>query len=56
MNFGAFPYLHQRIPALLGQSIEWTYVGRPKRSSASEGYTSVHNLEQERIARQALGR
>ena len=56
LNFGAFPYMHQRIPALLGEGIEWSYVGRPKRSSASEGYTSVHNLEQERIARQALGR
>jgi 2-oxoglutarate dehydrogenase E1 component len=55
MNFGAFPHMHLRIPALLGQGVEWSYVGRPKRSSASEGYTSVHNLEQQRIVREALG-
>jgi 2-oxoglutarate dehydrogenase complex dehydrogenase (E1) component-like enzyme len=55
MNFGAFPHMHLRVPALLGDGVEWSYVGRPKRSSASEGYTSVHNLEQRRIVRQALG-
>jgi 2-oxoglutarate dehydrogenase E1 component len=55
MNFGAFPHMHLRVPALLGEGVEWSYVGRPKRSSASEGYTSVHNLEQRRIVRQALG-
>jgi 2-oxoglutarate dehydrogenase E1 component len=55
MNFGAFPHMHLRIPALLPDGVEWSYVGRPKRSSASEGYTSVHNLEQRRIVRQALG-
>jgi 2-oxoglutarate dehydrogenase E1 component len=55
MNFGAFPHMHLRVPALLDAGIEWSYVGRPKRSSASEGYTSVHNLEQRRIVRQALG-
>ena len=46
--------MHQRIPALLPEGVEWTYAGRPKRSSASEGYTSVHRLEQERIVREAL--
>jgi len=55
MNFGAFPHMHLRLPALLGEGVEWSFVGRPKRSSASEGYTSVHNLEQQRIVRQALG-
>jgi 2-oxoglutarate dehydrogenase E1 component len=55
LNFGAFPHMHLRIPGLLSDSIEWSYVGRPKRSSASEGYTSVHNLEQQRIVREALG-
>ncbi|MCW2923070.1 MAG: 2-oxoglutarate dehydrogenase, subunit, partial [Thermoleophilia bacterium] len=55
MNFGSFPHMHLRVPALLGDGIEWSYVGRPKRSSASEGYTSVHNLEQQRIVRDALG-
>ena len=55
LNYGAFPHMHLRIPALLGEGVEWSYVGRPKRSSPSEGYTSVHNLEQQRIVRQALG-
>ncbi|MEO6866993.1 MAG: 2-oxoglutarate dehydrogenase E1 component, partial [Gaiellales bacterium] len=55
MNFGSFPHMHLRVPALLGEGVEWSYIGRPKRSSASEGYTSVHNLEQQRIVRQALG-
>ena len=55
LNFGAFPHLNMRMPGLLAEGIEWTYIGRPKRSSASEGYTSVHRLEQERIIRHALG-
>ncbi|MCW2961089.1 MAG: 2-oxoglutarate dehydrogenase, subunit [Thermoleophilia bacterium] len=55
LNFGAFPHLNMRMPGLLGEGVEWSYVGRPKRSSASEGYTSVHNLEQTRIVREALG-
>lgn len=54
LNFGAFPYMHQRVPGLLGSGVEWSYIGRPKRSSASEGYTSVHNLEQQRIVHEAL--
>ena len=55
MNFGAHTHMHQRVPALLGPGVQWSYIGRPKRASASEGYTSVHNLEQRRIVRQALG-
>ncbi|MBC7460063.1 MAG: multifunctional oxoglutarate decarboxylase/oxoglutarate dehydrogenase thiamine pyrophosphate-binding subunit/dihydrolipoyllysine-residue succinyltransferase subunit [Thermoleophilia bacterium] len=55
LNFGAFPHLNMRMPGLLADGVKWSYIGRPKRSSASEGYTSVHRLEQERITRQVLG-
>ena len=32
------------------------YVGRPWRASPSEGYPTAHLVEQDRIAREALGR
>jgi len=31
------------------------YIGRPWRASPSEGYPTAHVLEQDRIAREALG-
>jgi 2-oxoglutarate dehydrogenase E1 component len=31
------------------------YVGRPWRASPSEGYPTAHVVEQDRIAREALG-
>jgi 2-oxoglutarate dehydrogenase E1 component len=55
LNFGAYPHLQPRISKLLPDTVTWSYAGRPKRASASEGYTSVHNLGQERLVRAALG-
>jgi 2-oxoglutarate dehydrogenase E1 component len=55
VNHGPYPYMMQRIPGLLPTRVPLGYAGRPKRSSTSEGYTSVHLLEQDRIARDALG-
>ena len=53
LNHGAFPYMSQRLPDAIG-ALPLRYVGRPKRSSTSEGYTSVHLVEQDRIVREAL--
>jgi 2-oxoglutarate dehydrogenase complex dehydrogenase (E1) component-like enzyme len=35
--------------------VDLRYVGRPWRASTSEGYPTAHSLEQDRIAREALG-
>ena len=35
--------------------VRLSYVGRPWRGSPSEGYTSAHYREQDRIVRAALG-
>ena len=55
LNYGPYPYMHERLPDLLPGGVKLSYAGRPKRSSPSEGYTSVHLLEQERVVRLALG-
>ena len=55
LNHGPYQYMLQRVKPLLADGVTWSYAGRPKRSSPSEGYTSVHLVEQERIVREALG-
>ena len=37
------------------REVDLRYVGRPWRASPSEGYPTAHRLEQDRIAREALG-
>jgi 2-oxoglutarate dehydrogenase E1 component len=54
LNYGPYPFMLQRVPQVLPEGVAWGYAGRPKRSSPSEGYTSVHLIEQERIVREAL--
>ena len=39
---------------LIPEGIELQYIGRPYRASTGEGYPAAHNLEQERIVREAL--
>ncbi|MGI9020401.1 MAG: multifunctional oxoglutarate decarboxylase/oxoglutarate dehydrogenase thiamine pyrophosphate-binding subunit/dihydrolipoyllysine-residue succinyltransferase subunit [Solirubrobacterales bacterium] len=53
-NMGAYKVMHRRLPELLGDGIEFRYVGRPQRASPSEGYPAAHRLEQERIVLTAL--
>ena len=53
-NMGAWSVMARRMPELLPEGVEFTYVGRPQRSSPSEGYPAAHRREQERIVLTAL--
>ena len=53
-NMGAWSVMARRLPELLPDGVELQYVGRPQRSSPSEGYPAAHRLEQERIVLTAL--
>ena len=53
-NMGAWSVMARRMPELVPEGVELTYVGRPQRSSPSEGYPVAHRSEQERIVLTAL--
>jgi 2-oxoglutarate dehydrogenase E1 component len=53
-NMGAWSVMFRRMPALVPNGVEFRYVGRPQRSSPSEGYPAAHRSEQERIVLTAL--
>jgi 2-oxoglutarate decarboxylase len=53
-NMGAWSVMARRLPELTPDGVEYQYVGRPQRSSPSEGYPVAHRLEQERIVLTAL--
>jgi 2-oxoglutarate dehydrogenase E1 component len=53
-NMGAWSVMARRLPELLPDGVDHMYVGRPQRSSPSEGYPVAHRLEQERIVLTAL--
>ena len=53
-NMGAFSVMARRMPELVPEGVEFSYVGRPQRSSPSEGYPVAHRSEQERIVLTAL--
>ncbi len=53
-NMGAWSVMARRLPEMLPDGVEHQYVGRPQRSSPSEGYPVAHRLEQERIVLTAL--
>jgi 2-oxoglutarate dehydrogenase E1 component len=53
-NMGAWSVMWRRLPELLPEGAELAYVGRPQRSSPSEGYPAAHRSEQERIVLTAL--
>jgi 2-oxoglutarate dehydrogenase E1 component len=54
-NMGAWRAIRHRLEEGLPAEVELRYVGRPWRASPSEGYPTAHSLEQDRIAREALG-
>jgi 2-oxoglutarate dehydrogenase E1 component len=54
-NIGPYSYILQRLPQVTPEHVEFEYAGRPKRAATSEGYSSAHLIEQQRIARAALG-
>ncbi len=53
-NMGAWSVMARRMPELVPDGVEFSYVGRPQRSSPSEGYPAAHRSEQERIVLTAL--
>jgi 2-oxoglutarate decarboxylase len=53
-NMGAWKVMSRRLPGLLPEGVELTYIGRQGRASTGEGYSGAHMLEQERIVLTAL--
>ncbi len=53
-NMGAWKVMSRRMPQLLPEGVELTYIGRQGRASPGEGYSGAHALEQERIVLTAL--
>ncbi len=53
-NMGAWSVMFRRMPELVGEGVDFRYVGRPPRAAPSEGYPAAHRLEQERIVLTAL--
>ncbi len=53
-NMGAWKVMSRRMPELLPEGVELTYIGRQGRASPGEGYSGAHALEQERIVLTAL--
>jgi 2-oxoglutarate dehydrogenase E1 component len=54
-NMGAWRAIRHRLEEGLPAEVDLRYAGRPWRASPSEGYPTAHVLEQDRIAREALG-
>jgi 2-oxoglutarate dehydrogenase E1 component len=53
-NMGAWKVMSRRMPDVLPEDVELTYIGRPGRASPGEGYSGAHAREQERIVLTAL--
>jgi len=57
-NMGAWRSIRHRLEeaaSVAAQAERVTFVGRPWRASPSEGYPTLHQREQDRIVREALG-
>jgi multifunctional 2-oxoglutarate metabolism enzyme len=48
-NLGAWKVMIRRMPEIIPEGVEFTYIGRPERAAPSEGYPAAHRSEQERI-------
>ena len=53
-NMGAWTYMEPRLRAATNEQLPVRYIGRPRRSSPAEGLPDVHNVEQDRIVKEAL--
>ncbi|MGH7483741.1 MAG: 2-oxoglutarate dehydrogenase E1 component [Longimicrobiales bacterium] len=57
-NMGAWRFLEprlRRVAAALAGDVGLSYAGRPERASPAEGFVSVHEEQQTRLVRAALG-
>ena len=52
---GAWRHIRHRLEQAIPAGVPLRYEGRPWRASPSEGYPIVHEREQERIVKAALG-
>jgi 2-oxoglutarate dehydrogenase E1 component len=52
---GAWRSIRHRLEGASPDGVPVGYIGRPWRASPSEGYPTAHLLQQDRIAREALG-
>lgn len=53
-NMGAWLYMYPKLMEMAPEQASVLYIGRPERSSTAEGMADAHNIEQERIIREAL--
>lgn len=51
---GAWPHVELRLGLGGPMRMQLEYIGRPRRSSPSEGYSGSHKLEQERLITEAM--
>jgi 2-oxoglutarate dehydrogenase E1 component len=54
-NMGAWPFLHERLAALLGPNQKLQYVGRPISASPATGSHHRHGDQQKALIDAALG-
>ncbi len=54
LNMGAWEYLGPRLRQLLGDHLQLYYVGRPESSSPAEGSSTLYQLNQHALIRQAF--
>jgi 2-oxoglutarate dehydrogenase E1 component len=54
-NMGAWRHIRHRLEQAIPAGVPLRYEGRPWRASPSEGYPIVHEREQERIVKAAIG-
>ena len=54
MGARRFMFTRNREREIVPEGVKLDYVGRPYRASTGEGYPAAHQIEQERILREAL--
>ncbi|HUR80282.1 MAG TPA: hypothetical protein VM733_05925, partial [Thermoanaerobaculia bacterium] len=54
-NMGAWPFLHERLVALVGTNQKLQYVGRPVAAAPATGSHHRHDDQQKALVAQALG-
>lgn len=53
-NMGSWMYIEPRLREIAPNGVPVKYIGRPDRSSPSEGSSEIHNIEQNRILTESL--
>lgn len=53
-NMGSWMYIEPKLREIAPNGIPIHYIGRPERSSPSEGSSEIHNIEQNRILTESL--